>query len=363
MMIGSMPTGPDFQPGTRFLAGRSRYDRTMTGRRDVPELLLEVISNDGEVIVAKDHLGCDHAMRSVWNMPPQMEGDLRVQWLFGLPRGGIEEIMAVAEAIMQRDERYRDNRTLLLHASGDTSSDRIPARVVIPFEGSRTGWHGHEDVPGEVRPTCFIPSTMVMIEPDVLEGIDLPALVAVNAFQTKDVDGPIIVKGAVSRIASLPDLDAVEAWMPEPVEGRSSGLARAIGGMAEIEYEISRAHAKTEKDEILVVMTDSTDGSGTSGHVLSKTGIRLHDVDELSDHLWSLGLEQGIWIGTEVSWSDCGEDGWEWDARWSKATAKDLERHGIDLDEVVDHASDMAERRIGREEAAGWLAPPAAVTA
>jgi hypothetical protein len=261
---------------------------------------------------------------------------------------------------MEKDERHYHNLTLLMHVPGDVTTEGVRAKLIVPPERGRAGWHGHEDMPGEVRPTCFIPAVDVLVRESLLGGTDLPALIAVNSYQTDPRD-PILVKGDVVRIASLADLDAVEAWMPGRIDERISGLGRNVGGIAEIEYEISRAHARTEKDEILVVMVDAADGSGPGGHVLSKTGIRLHDVHELSDHLWSFGLGQGIWIGTDVCWSDGGEDGWEWDARWSKATESDLERHGIGIDEVADHASDMAERPIGTVEAAGWLVEPAAV--
>lgn len=358
--IGSQPVGSDFVPGARFVLAAERHPAPDYIGRIVPDLVVEVVNITGDEVTATDHLGGTHVFRTWWNKAPTFENRRYVLWMGPLPNGTPDEIIATAAALMKRERRYAHNRPLLVHATERDEAGDVTASLIIPAGGDRKGRHGHEDLPGRETGNAFIPDVAVRLRASIASGMELPGLFVLNGFEAEpDWEAPTLLKGAVDRIAGIADLDDVGAWMPTIVERPRMFVDRnpmGLGSMEEIEYEISRAHARTERDELLVVAVRDPDTGELHATHLAKTGIRLHDVDTVDDSLWDFSEGEGVWLGSDVAWYDGGGDGWDWEAAWGRATAADLERLGIDLEEIAEHVRDHTERPYSVEDVAKWLA-------
>lgn len=359
--IGTQPVGSDFVKGARFVLAAERHPAPDYIRRIVPELVVEVVDVSGDEVTAVDHLGGTHTFRTWWNKAPTF-GDRRyVLWMGPLPNGTPAEIIAAAEALMKRERRYSHNHPLLVHATARDDTGDVIASLVMPAGGDRTGWHGHEDVPGREIDGAFVPDVPIRLRAPIAVGMELPGLFLVNGYQAEpDWDAPTLDKGVVDRVAGMPDLQSVGAWMPTIVERSRMFVDRnpmGLGSMEEIEYEISCAHARTERDELLVVAIRNPETGELHATHLAKTGIRLHDVDTVDDSLWDFSEGEGVWLGSDVAWYNGGDDGWDWEAGWGRATSADLERLGVDLEEIAEHVRDQTERPCSVEDVAKWMAP------
>lgn len=357
-MIGNHPVGANFVVGSRFVVGTERYEPLKLRPTAFPELVLEVLSADGATVTARDHLGDTHVFRTFWNMPPKLDGDRRILWFGSIPNGSADEVMALAAVLLARSRRYRLEDPLLLHIPGIRDDGGADARLVMPLQSDRRGWHGHEDVAGSVHGNAFVPTLPVHLPPAMLTDLPVPCLVVVDGYTAgTDFDAPSLVEGKVTLVAHLSDLDAVGQWMPEETD------PMGVGTLAEIEYGTSRSIARAEPDEILVAAVPRPGSDEIDPFKLSVTGIKLHDLDDVNDWLPSFGLEAGLWLGSGIGWHDAGEDGAEWDATWAKATARDLERHGYDVDQVVVEIEGVLEVDVDAGTVAGWLDPVPETTA
>lgn len=360
-MIGNHPVGADFVVGARFVIGKSYHD-TLNCRPAIrPQLVLEVASVAGSTVTCRDNLGDMHIFQAVWNIPPKIGGDRQIVWFGSIPHGEPEEILALAAVLLAKTRRYRLGRPLLLHVGDLRDDGGADANLIMPRKAERLGWHGHEDATGSEFGEAFVPTATISLPKDMLDGIAAPCLIAVDRFEAgTSFEEPSLVSGSVVRIAGLPDLEAVGAWMPDEA-GRpgylSNGNPIGIGTLEEIEYETSRGIARAELDEILVAAVPRPGSSESDAMSLSVTGIKLHDLDDVNDWLPSFSLDEGLWLGSQIGWFDAGEDGSEWDATWSRATAEDLARHGYSIDDVVSEIEGVLEVDVEPGTVAGWLDP------
>ena len=121
-----------------------------------------------------------------------------------------------------------------------------------------------------------------------------------------------------------------------------------IGDAEALEMEVGHCISKHEKDMVIAMILDtgSLAKPDTAHSVLHVTGSKLYWDDTIADELWGTPLGHGIWIGTEISWHDAGDDGAEWDAAWRRAKISDMREHGLTFDEVVETAADQLERDL-----------------
>jgi len=131
-----------------------------------------------------------------------------------------------------------------------------------------------------------------------------------------------------------------------------------VGGYDELEMELGFCISKHETDRVIVLVMDTgTLERPDNGYaVLHVSGSRLYWNDTIEDEMWGTPLGHGVWIGTDISWHDAGEDGAEWDATWQRATIVDMIEHGITDEEVLDHLSDTLERDATLSDVHGLFA-------
>lgn len=110
------------------------------------------------------------------------------------------------------------------------------------------------------------------------------------------------------------------------------------GDKDSFELEIGHCMAKNDKDKVVVLVCDTGDAkkSDVAFQVLDRQGSKLYWNDSIEDEMYGTGLDQGIWIGTDIHWYDAGEDGAEWEALWKKANIDDLIEADISYDEIAE---------------------------
>jgi len=125
-----------------------------------------------------------------------------------------------------------------------------------------------------------------------------------------------------------------------------------IGDKDGFELEIGHCMAKNDKDKVIVLVCDTgnAEKSDVAFQVLDRQGSKLYWNDSIEDEMHGTGLEQGIWIGSEINWYDAGEDGAEWEASWKKATIDDLIEAGISYDEMAEWYAEYRGVKPSRSE-------------
>lgn len=383
-MIGFNPRNEDFVPGFRFLTGGwgpplfepfgSSAKRT--------DLLMEVVSRDGMAFTARDQHGTEHDCLLRHHDRPDLGKDVRrmnreILWAGELPKGPIGEIAAFADVLLQSG--YRDPALLLLCRSVGEDGTATCDLIHTARRGGCADWRMDDvELPGTTVGNAWFSEERILIAsgaarqhsilrlrpdnpflPDRNPGPgpswnpvpyapkpgDLFA--AVNFVTT--FEGPLTILSAhLLPIAHDMDREKVGEWLPaipEPTR-RTYTADLPIGTRMDLEMEVERAHARSQPDEIIVISVPLI-APKSEGEVhltsLSHTGIRLHEVDSLDDHLYGTDLEPGVWIGVGITWHDCGEDGAEWSADWRRATREDLQRHGIGFDEIAASWEDLSD--------------------
>jgi len=174
------------------------------------------------------------------------------------------------------------------------------------------------------------------VEPDVG---DLLLAIAPEWVATEAPD--TIREANLFRIATDIDEQQVGNILPAPLDDARRMISSELpfAGLDEVHDGISRAYARLEPNDVIAISIPQDDGDVHVAAV-SHRGIRLYDSDNLTDDLWGTSLEPGVWIGEDVTWFDCGDDGAEWEASWRRATPADLESYGIDAAEIADHWND-----------------------
>ena len=373
-MIGFGVRNEDFVPGMRFLTGKwgTPMFHVNGGSTQCAALLHEVVARDGMSFTSRDHLGGIHEGRLRWNERPDLGRDERLMeksiiWAECLPNAPFEQIEPLANALMARQ---RGNLPYLLLCERVLEDGTASCRLIhTASQGGesdgrrgllRTGdcWPGHAvgnayvlDGPVLIRPDADLPWVGWGEKPPAYHPIEGDLLIMRNPT-VAPTDEPVVLKANLLRIAGDMDEEAVGRWMPDaPTDGGRCfrwHLGQATrDDMAE---EIERAFAREDADEIIVICVPLP-GGGTHNAHLARSGIKLHEVDSVDDDLWGTALEPGVWIGTDIHWFDCGEDGAEWEAGYGRASLEDLERHGLSLEEVADNWQEYAEAETPIDEA------------
>ena len=374
-MIGSSPSREDIRPGYRFLTagwGLPLFRRWGASSRRAG-LLCEIVAVDGDAFTFRDHLGETHEGRIRPMDRPFLGKDVhqterQMAWGGPLPDGGFDEIAVLADAMMQSDWR---NRPMLMLCEAIADDGTATCRLILSETGAGAqSRRSDQPAPGRMVATAFVLDEPVALAIDADRGMqpdfeeDTPPvvprpgdlLVAMNVVASPD-DAPRIVQANLALVRRDMDLDEVGRWLPSdaprPGEYR---IPIPLATRDDLDDAIERAVAASEPDEIVVIVVP-TPTDGVRLFHQSHSGISLHDVDSLDDHLYGTDLEAGIWIGTGIQWFDCGEDGAEWEADWRRATAADLDRHGLGFEALAQEWSEYAEADI---DAAGIVAMLAA---
>jgi hypothetical protein len=101
----------------------------------------------------------------------------------------------------------------------------------------------------------------------------------------------------------------------------------------DVEMELQRGIARSEPDEVLVLVYD--DGGGdVAYHCMGHTGIALLECDDIADYLHDSGMEPGLWMYRKARWwtytSREGEHDAGIEGDWEPATADDVASFGFD---------------------------------
>lgn len=372
-MIGFGVRNEEFVPGMRFLTGRwgSPIFHVNGGSTQCAGLLHEIVERRDMTFTSRDHLGGMHEGRLRWNERPDMGKDERfmqkaIIWAESLPNAPFEEIEPLANALLGGG--YRNPPYLLLCDAvmddGTASCRMIHTASHGGASDGRRGRAAEDDAwPGRTVGNAYLLDQPVLIRPDA----DLPwtgwgekppayhpsvgDLLIMTDPLVEASEDPVVLKAHLMRIVGGMDEDSVGRWMPDaPVQtGRSFQWSLGTATRDDMIVEIERAHARQEPDEIIVICVPLPDGSTHNAH-LSKSGIKLHEDDTIDDELWGTVLEPGVWLGSDIAWFDCGEDGAEWEAAYRRATIEDLARHGLSLDEVADTWQEYAEEETPIDE-------------
>lgn len=150
------------------------------------------------------------------------------------------------------------------------------------------------------------------------------------------------------EIAHLPiDAQELEALL-ETTEGPFGTPVWPVGGQEAFDMEIGQYLAGHDADMIIVlcIETGSIEKPDDTKVVLHSQGSKLYWSDNLNDDVWNASIGHGVWLGTGISWHDCGEDGAEWEADWTKASIGDIAAI-IPLSELREHYVDLVEGEPG----------------
>lgn len=371
-MIGTIPHRDDFIPGFRFVTGEwsSPLFKTWGSSTRRAALLHTVISRDGDIFITRDQNNKEHTGLLRPGMGPSLGLDERmmsteIMWADPLPSGPFDEIRVLADAMLHNGWR---NRPYLLLCDALGADGAAMCRMIHPEEvglasdarftmeptayaaqqhgtvfvldeiitvaaGADLPWEGWENVPQPYHP---VPGDF-FIAMDLTTGAALP---------------PVITSAHLLKIASGMSAERIGEWMPSTVRRQGVlGISLGIATRNDLDFELDRAHARLQPDEIIVISVP-TAKDDVHLQVLSKTGIKLHEVDCPSDDLYGTDLEPGIWLGSDIVWYDAGDDGAEWEADFRPATRADLDRHGLSaaeiLSEWLEYAQDQSSCDKGR---------------
>lgn len=304
----------------------------------------------------------------------------RLLWTDLLPSGSDEQVLAYCKAIGgAEDSKDFSNRGILLHV--ERIEDNVTyARPVFPA-GALTSrdpeaWVEDPWTGTTVGNAAFWPDQVMAVTHSAREAESLEAsagttpvvarlreevpvearvgdLIAAPYFKfTLDgerlralVDHPVIVGNYPTR----DDLGAFLPWGAKPMGWDDlhpswtlysrSNDTRAANDM-DICFEVSRAHARTEPDEALVLWYKgpSDREREISFVVLGRSGIIFHEIDTADDYFYGWDEQPGLWLVENLKyWShrdyegeyDCGLEG---DVR--PATLADVERFGYTMDSL-----------------------------
>jgi hypothetical protein len=383
-MIGHIPRNEDFVPGFRFLTGGwgpPLFEPFGSSSKRV-DLMMEVVKREGMTFLARDQHGDEHACVLRHHDRPDLGKDHRLMrreivWADPLPAGPIEGIAAFADVLLTN--AYHNPVILLLCTAVEDDGTAICTLVHTARRGGECDSRmGDATLPGETMGGAWFSEEEIRIAPDadrthpaliLRPGRPLvpdrhrgpgpqwdpepyrPAagdLFAATRFRTGHALPVTILTANLLRLSQGMDREAVGSWLPVvPERPRQSWCVDLpLGNRVDLEIEMERAYARTQPDEIVVISVPLI-APAKAGEVhvsaMSNTGIKLHECDALDDDLYCTVLEPGVWIGEDVTWHDCGEDGAEWSADWRRATREDLARHGLSFDEVADSWAEYAD--------------------
>jgi len=383
-VIGHIPRNEDFVPGFRFLTGGwgpPLFEPFGSSAKRVG-LLMEVVRREDMTFLARDQHGDEHACVLRHHDRPLLGKDVHrmnreIVWADPLPTGPIEGIAAFADVLLT--SAYGNPVILLLCTAVEGDGTAVCSLVHTAKRGGCADWRMNDaELPGEtiggawfsdetirVVPGADREHATFRLRPDRPYVADrhsgpgpqwnperyAPApgdLFTASRFRTSH-ELPVTVQSAnLLRVAEGMDRADVGAWLPAlPERPRQSWCVDLpLGTRMDVEMEMERAFARTQPDEIVVISVPLI-APAKAGEVhlsaMSNTGIKLHECDALDDHLYGTDLEPGVWIGEDVTWHDCGEDGAEWSADWRRATREDLARHGLTLDKIADSWAEYAD--------------------
>jgi hypothetical protein len=383
-MIGHVPRNEDFVPGFRFLTGGwgpPLFEPFGSSSKRV-DLLMEVVKREGMTFLARDQHGDEHACLLRHHERPDLGKDGRrmgreILWADPLPAGPIQEIAALADVLLCSE--YRNPAILLLCTAVEDDGTAVCALVHTAKRGGECDWRMDDaTLPGETVGGAWFSEEEIRVAP----GADRthPALMlrpgrpfvpdrhkgpgpqwdpepyrpvagdlfAATRFRTGHELPVTLVSANLLRVAQDMDRKKVGSWLPVIAErpNQSWSVDLPLGSRMDLEMEMERAYARTQPDEIVVISVPRIDPA-KAGEVhlsaMSNSGIKLHECDALDDHLYGTDLEPGVWIGEDVTWHDCGDDGAEWSADWRRATREDLARHRLSFDEVAENWTEYAD--------------------
>lgn len=371
-MIGNIPHRDDFIPGFRFVTGEwsTPLFKSWGSSARRAALLHTVISRDGDIFVTCDQNNGEHTGLLRPGMSPSLGLDGRmmpteIMWADPLPSGPFDEIRVLADAMLHNGWR---NRPYLLLCDAVGADGAAMCRMIHPEEVGLAS-----DVRFTMEPTTYAAQqhgTVFVLDEiiTVAAGADLPwegwenvpqpyhpvpgdLFVAMNVA-TEESLPPVIKSAHLLKIASGMSAERVGEWMPSTVRRQGVlGITLGIATRNDLDFELNRAHARLQPDEIIVISVP-TAKDDVHLQVLSKTGIKLHEVDCPSDDLYGTDLEPGIWLGSDIAWYDAGDDGAQWEAVFQTATIADIERHGLSAEELLcewlEYAQDQSACDKGR---------------
>jgi hypothetical protein len=369
-MIGHYPANADFAEGFRFITGawREPLFKTYGSSTRRAELLHTVVSRKGDEFTTLDQHGKAHTGRIRNGQLPSLGTDERlmtreVLWAGDLPNGPFEQIRVLADAMTHHGWR---NRPYLLLCDSVSEEGHAQCRLVHPAEAGLTKERHFtpgedESYPGTRWGSVFVLDELIQVQAGAdlpWEGWkDLPPAYSPKAgdfFLAMDltlqaVAPPVISYAHLLLIAGDMSPQKIGDWMPDTISRTGCiGTSLSISTRCDLEEHIERAHARLQPDEIIVIAVP-TPNNDVHLQVLSKSGIKLHDVDCPSDDLYGTDLEPGIWLGTGIAWYNAGDDGAEWEADFQPAIATDLDRHGLSAAELIAEWLEYAEQSLPDE--------------
>lgn len=371
-------TEDPYHPGFRFLAGFYGLPLVSRGYGHAMQAaeLHTVTSREGEIVHTVDDAGVAH--RHIKRPGQELEigqNNLRqtrtVMWNLQLPDLPADSIRIMADAL----KSHTRPPPLLLLCIEETSEGVLCERVNSADNNNETRY-GEVDE-GDIQGNAFFAKGRVLLgqECDRNEGEqnqfftkrsfpkvspqagDL--LIAINPEYTEAEDPAFIKAAYLFRLASGMDRETVGRALPKALErqeGQFAPYGLMFADLDDVQDGIGRGIARKEPNDIIVISVPETDKDEVNLSHISHRGIRLYDSDNLDDDLWGTDLEPGIWIGEDVTWFNCGDDGAEWEASWRRATSQDLESYGIDIDEITESWNDLDLAPITKEEVARMIA-------
>lgn len=363
MLPMTFRTEDPYQPGFRFLAGFYGLPLVSKGYGQAMQAaeLHTVTARDGEFVhtvddagVAHQHIkrpGQDLEVAKVDKQPARI-----VIWNLILPDLPADAIRIMADAL----KNYHRPPPLLLLCIEATEQGMLCERVTNAPQGRIF----FDDIVDELEPcgNAFFAKELILLASNCDRNEELsssittqrsypaisPAvgdlLIAVKPTFTEQESPALITEAHLFRLASNMDREAVGRALPETEEGseRSFGWkALMFADLDDVMDGIARGQARTEPNDLIVVAVPHPDKDERSLAAVSHRGIRLYDSDNLNDDLWGTDLEAGVWIGEDVTWFNCGDDGAEWEADWRRVTEADLSSYGIDPSEILEYWNDL----------------------
>ena len=353
-----------YQVGERFLVGFYGYglnSKNYSHTMQAGELHI-VTERDGESVHTIDDQGQSH--HHVKRRDQDLEvgtcpdGKKRtVIWNMRLPILPADSIRIMADALNE----YRQGPPLLLLCIENTEQGMVCERIHCSSLAGETRCGKPDE--GRIEGNAFISKDRIVLAPNcdlntednksILITRTFPTiqpqlgdlLLLLNATYAPSEEPACIRRANVFRIATNQDASSVGQMLPESHTDTRLLFHPELNfaTIEEVQDGIGRAYARLDPNDVLVVSIPDLHNPHDDVKVtaISHRGIRLYDSDNLDDDLWNMALEPGIWIGEDVTWFDCGDDGAEWEASWRRATSGDLASYGVDAEEIAEHWNDQ----------------------
>ena len=363
MLPMTFRTEDPYQPGFRFLTGFHGLPLVARGYGQAMQAaeLHTVTARDGEFVHTVDDAGVTHQHikrpgQELEVAKIEMHRPRMVIWNLALPDLPADAIRIMADAL----KNYHRPPPLLLlcieaieqgmlcervmsapqdHIFCDSTVDEVEPCENAFFAKERILLANNCDRNEELSSIITTRRSHPTISPAVGD-----LLIAINPTFTAQESPAFITDTHLFRLASNMDREAVGSALPENRKKHERDFGRQelmFADLDDVMDGIGRGQARTEPNDLIVVAVPHLDKDERTLAAVSHRGIRLYDSDNLNDDLWGTDLEAGVWIGEDVTWFDCGEDGAEWEAAWRRATPDDLASYGIDSSEILEYWNDL----------------------